>query len=533
MAAGELPKRTHFDVLKANTGWALDRFTWVRRTWKSQRRTAQTERIASALTRAGINVYRDSDVTLISAITGVVEKPRSHRSVCILPDIAARERGAMVNGLKLFMTGHKNSKHFRYAVMTSRHPVPVGGDLRKSIQKLSRRISKWSHYIKKWDVKVLFRGIEFTRMTAEGRGMTDRYAPDTILYRVHANVIYWPTRKLKPAEWIEFLEQTKKFMDAEWQDSGTVEDVEQIVRYCTKPADTEAAPDEELVWLYRQTERLKICQPLGDFKIWMSEIKKRGEKIVRVHVGNGQGRLVRVQKSHRRNLVKLVDEPTDDERADTQLSGTPPEGERSTLPPARLLGMTRPQWRHSPWAEPLIIVQNYDPAVRDDDFEHQITGWRQEARRWWDAANAPTPEEALRVARVALAGCVPGDDECDPEADAEYILDLCRATVPEAFEADPTPSDPVRKDDALESKSEHFLNRAVEEVLFKGDESPRSIREVINEMAKRNRRVSPVSLPKVAEVQMCIWRRRRREENLKETWVATNLQIIQELLAAA
>jgi hypothetical protein len=196
-AANGVARKDHGDVLRSNTGWEIDPIAWAKRADATKKLTAQTEKIAGALTRAGVDIIRDGDVTMISAVTGIVESLPTYRACRFLPTIAARDRRPMVNGLKLFMVGHKNARFFRYAVMTSPSPIPAFGDLRGAIQDLSRRISKWSYWAKKFDVKVLFRGIEFTRATARERGMTDRYPADTVLYHVHANVIYWPTKALK------------------------------------------------------------------------------------------------------------------------------------------------------------------------------------------------------------------------------------------------------------------------------------------------------------------------------------------------
>lgn len=183
-AANDPARKTHGKVLRSNTGWMLDPVAWAKRASATQRLREQTERIVSALTRAGIDVTRDGEVTLISAVTGIVETMASYRACRFLPTIAAHDRRPMVNGLKLFMIGHKSSRFFRYAVMTCAEPVPAFGDLRKAIQDLSRRIMRWANYLKKsrpkggggYDGKVLFGGIEFTRATAEERGMTDRHA---------------------------------------------------------------------------------------------------------------------------------------------------------------------------------------------------------------------------------------------------------------------------------------------------------------------------------------------------------------------
>ena len=440
-AANDPAQKTHGKVLRSNTGWMLDPIVWAKRSGAMRRLTQQTERISSALTRAGIDVTREGEVTLISAVTGIVETMASYRACRFLPTIAARDHRPMVNGLKLFMIGHENSRFFRYAVMTCAEPVPAFGDLRKAIQKLSRRITRWSSYINKpvdkrgggYDVKVLFRGIEFTRATAEERGMSDRYPPETVLYHVHANVIYWPTRAMRSGEWERFLRDTHRFMKAEWRDNGKVEKVEEIVKYCSKPNDTLAASDDELVWLYHQTQRLKICQPLGDFKTWMKTLEERKEKVVRVHLGRGDGRLERVKKGKRERPVDEDDNAGAEDVA-AEDSATPEKRERSepgeASPPANIvIGLSLPQWRHSPWAEPAIMLQHYDPLRLSEEAACDIAAWKEKAREWWDDAFAPPPEEALRVARMALDAAMSDEDIREAAEAATYILDTCRPTV--------------------------------------------------------------------------------------------------------
>jgi hypothetical protein len=58
--------------------------------------------------------------------------------------------------------------------------------------------------------------------------------------------------------WPEFLQYTHSFMGAEWRNNGKVEKVEEIVKYCSKPADTLAALDDELVC------RIKVPTDLVD-----------------------------------------------------------------------------------------------------------------------------------------------------------------------------------------------------------------------------------------------------------------------------
>lgn len=430
-------------MLVSNTGWAMDPVRWAQRQAASAELEQQTACIADALARAGVNVVLDGDVTFIGAVTGVIEQQRVYRACRFLPTVAARDRRPTVNGLKLFITGHKYSKYFRYAVMTCSEPVPFSaarkGDLRVEIQRLSRRISKWAHEAQKdWGVKVLYRGIEFTRATAAERDaeahargqasdLSERYKPHTVLYHVHANVLYWPTRALSGNAWKDFLRSTHKATGAWWRDNGKVEKVEELVKYCSKPQDTLKSSVKELVWLYHATQRLKLCQPLGDFKDWMKALEAAGEKVVRVHVGRGDGRLMRVTKRQRADK----DSKGEEEEKDREKSDAVTDVEKKTPPSNMLLGMTLPQWRHSPWAEPLIMVQRYDVSKQSfNKVSGDIEIWKRTAREMWNENFGPEPEEALRVARMAREAVMSADDIREAaEAAESYIVHTCRPTV--------------------------------------------------------------------------------------------------------
>jgi len=452
--------------MEANTGWMLPADAWARRTMATSRLMQQNDRLADALQRAGEDVIRPGGLTLISAVTNIVETQRTFRAVRFLPVVAARDRRPTVNGLKLFIHEHPNSRYFRYAVMTCAEPVPAFGDLRGAVQELSRRISKWGHEIGKcYDIEILYRGIEFTRSTARERDaaaaergqesdLSARYGADTVLYHVHANVLYWPKRNIDKL-WLDFLRYTKQFMGAHWRDNERLGNVEEIVKYCSKPADTLAASDDELVWLYRQTQRLKICQPMGEFRRWLRELKTQRKKIARVHDGRGDGKLMRVKKGRRGgNQEEAADEDgnlIEDDEANEDGDGdaaedaheVPKTRERTgaAVPPSNLvIGLSLPQWRHTPWAEPMIMIQNYDPAAAFGEDGGDIQAWQRQARQWWDDAFAPPPEEALRVARMALDTTMSSNEICEAAEAACYIVHTCSSTVRDASE-EPPPDD--------------------------------------------------------------------------------------------
>lgn len=442
-------KKTHDDVLRANTGWAVDPVGWAQRQAASAELERQTAHIADALAGAGVSVVVDGDVTFIGAVTGVVEWQRIYRACRFLPTVAARDRRPTVNGLKLFIGGHKYSKYFRYAVITCSEPVPFNadrqGNMRAAIQELNRRISKWAHKAqKKYGVKVLYRGIEFTRATAAERDaeahargqasdLSERYGADTVLYHVHANVLHWPTRVMKEEgkTWNDFLRFTHDATGAWWRDNGKVEKVEELVKYCSKPNDTLKSSADELVWLYHATQRLKLCQPLGEFKVWMKALEDAGEKVVRVHVGRGDGRLMRVKKRGKTDKDSEDGDAEKKKASEAEKKKASEEFERKPPPSNMLLGMTLPQWRHTPWAEPLIMVQRYDPTKPFGEAGGDIEAWKRAAREMWDENWGPEPEEALRVARMAREAVMSADDIREAAEAAEaYIVHTCRPTVP-------------------------------------------------------------------------------------------------------
>jgi hypothetical protein len=436
----------HSDILKKNIGWNIDAALWAAGSKASRVLAAQSETIADALERNGIQSRLKSDITCIGAVTGIVESVPLYRAIRFIPSVAARDRRPVLNGLRFLMLHHPRARYFRYAVFTSPEPVVCGGELREAIQQLSRRISKWANKAREHNVDVLFRGIEFTRSTAaerdaaaHDRGQTsdlaERFGADTVLYHVHANVITWPKRAMKDEDWSAFLSMTWKAVKAIWKDNGSVKKADEVVKYCLKPSDLESATDDELVWLYRQTERLKLVQPLGPFAEFMSGLEKAGEKIVRIK-STESGKLVKVRKSRRLGGHKDKNERidaftvaeeiflTDAERGDVKEGG-----ETRPRPKNMLLGISLPQWRHTPWAEPVFLIQNYDPEassgaarqrLRDLDVE------RHAIRLHWDANEAPAPEDALRIAEEVLSA--QGEASC-------YKVHTRRPTVPEPSEA--------------------------------------------------------------------------------------------------
>jgi hypothetical protein len=425
--------KSHSDVVGINTGWKLDPERWAVRVAASKALENESERLADALERTGVNVRVPSEITMIGSVTGKTEIVAGFRAVRFLPSVAARDRRPLLNGLTYFIQSHPSAHYFRYQVFTAPEPVPMGGQLRGTIQALSRKISRWvSRQSADFDVEPLFRGIEFTRATAAERGMEDRYPADTILYHVHANLVVWPTKQMRPTEWDHYLKSTWKRFEAHWRDNGRLQNANEVVKYVLKPGCLDGASDNEIAWLYDETRRLKISQPLGAFAEFMAELEDAGEKIVRVK-GTRDGKLIKVRKATRLDHAKREarSEETPAETAHHQ---------KLSLPPTNIiLGISLPQRRFTPWAEPLILVQRYKPtATSNGDVERldEIRAEMQWARMKWDENGAPPPIEALNIAALYLPRSIP---ETPPPlrgtakstaAAADYKVHTSRPTVP-------------------------------------------------------------------------------------------------------
>jgi len=280
-----------------------------------------------------------------------------------------------------------------------------------------------------------------------------RFGADTVLYHVHANVLTWPQRAMRTEDWSGFLRMTWRSVKGHWQDNGRVEKVEELVKYCLKPADIREAPDHEILWLYRQTERLKLIQPMGPFAAFMAKLEEAGEKVVRVRSGN-DGRLQRVRKSSRLNHHSKDGQEGNQEGDATQPAPSvldsddraPKDGSRKR-PSNLVLGVSLPQWRHTPWAEPLILVQRYDPlaiSMADRARLEDIDTEKGLARVDWDSSGAPDPSVALDIAGKAMAGRLGPIDVAMIEAEHpqpdliaggeadRYRVHTCRPSVPAA-----------------------------------------------------------------------------------------------------
>lgn len=429
----------HTEAGNRNIGWELEARQWLAAKQRRAELEEQTERIADLLEAAGVQARLHTDVVAISAVTGLVTDLNAWRPIRFLPAVAARDRRPILNALRYWIDNEaERPDYIRYAVVTSGDLVPAFGGLRAALQDLARRVSKWAKKAREeYDVEVHFRGSEFTRKTAAERGLADRHPADLVLYHVHANVLFEPLRKLPaegPGSWSEFLSWTRQELGAHWNDCGRVEDPREIVKYVVKPGELlegeQPLQPKEAKWLHESLYRLNLAQPLGDFRMFYRSMRTNRLKAVRVRSERGTGGTIDlVQKG------KKLDHSKREEREKESGGGCPKN---------LFIGVTMPMWQHTPWAEPMLLVQNYDPRpvgraalerLQEIDFE------RMDARARWDKAGAPAPAVALSV---ASAWAQKGGLNVAPfraARPAPYRVHTSRLTVPTQEGGEPTGSD--------------------------------------------------------------------------------------------
>ncbi len=325
--------RSYGDVLSGQTGVAVSTLPeWQERQARYRAQDALTAEVAQVLSAGGVNPFRDgAGFSLVGLVTGLV-KPAEHeyRRIHFLPAVAASLRAELANALDLYLA--INGRHARYAVMTTGQRCTVC-DVRSRLVWLHRTISRWHHEIcAPLGIEVLFRAAELPCDDAE-------------TFHVHANVLYAPSRYLRPREWRRFLRQTRAHFGAHWHDNGKLEDVREAVKYVMKGdqvARLAASSPTVLVALYHQLAGLHLVQGLGPFRDWRRSLADVGQKVIAIHEREGR-KLIAVKRRERR--------PEDETEASA--------GAR--LPASnRILSFGLPRAAFGPRKEPVALVENLD-----------------------------------------------------------------------------------------------------------------------------------------------------------------------------
>ena len=417
-AENPYPSQEFVTVL--NTGRAMSPEAWNQNQARDAILKAQTDALADALDRTGVQVRGPDNVSAIGLITGQIESLDRYRPICFLPVIAQRDRKPMLNELRLYRDQAGQEGGFmRMGVITSGKPVPVGGmppadidqlplkdrvggyfECRDRIKEMGRRVSRLADWARdKYDIDVVFRGTEFTVKTRKGDAEPSVH--------IHCNLLYRPTRYLKKREWREFLDEVPNHIDgAWWKDCGVLKDPNEAIKYAFKPAELDGLTDAQVRWLYEQTLNLKMTQPMGGFQtwrnqtLWRTEKREDGSTVKRKH-----RKVVTLEYATGARTLSLMSV----RKRTCQVGRREPKSIRADdAPPAEnvLMTTTTPQRRFSPYAEPCALVMNYTASPTTEWGEETLANLarcQKELRPIWDMNGAPAPEVALAVGRGQAA----------------------------------------------------------------------------------------------------------------------------------
>ena len=355
---------------------------WAKKQKARQELSEQTAALADILEAQGIAARLDSDITAIGLVTGQTDKVESYRAIRFLPLVAQRDRQPMQNDLRYYQKHMPGGRYVRFMVVTAGARVPIGDDLRGAITTLNRNISRWASDARsKYGIEVLFRGTEFT-------------IDESKTFHVHANVLYRPSKVLSRGKFSKFLSWSRQRLGGHHiKDNGRLEKPQEAIKYPFKPLDVMSLANDpaQIVWLYEQTKRLKMMQPMGAFKEFRSDLADTGEKVAALRTSLGP-RSMRVRKKRRTPSAKKN------------------KGTSETLVENLILTETLPQFRNTPWAESCLLVQGFtqNPTTPSGQAGlEEIQNFRDRAQAHWRRNQAPDPQIALEKARRLQQGLSP------------------------------------------------------------------------------------------------------------------------------
>jgi hypothetical protein len=196
---------------------------------------------------------------------------------------------------------------------------------------------------KRWSVEVQLIALEVTfERTADG-----------VSCHLHANVVYWPRRKLEGDGWSKFLVWMRKHFRVEQiEDTGTLQQPEEVIKYVTKPSEVMQLTSDETRFLAETLHRKQIVRTFGTFGAYCRELRDAHEKVRYDREGQSW---TRMQMRTREQIDREEIERSEREADHVEENGAAEPVEN------QLLYQTLPQSRASLLAESFVGVRNYNP----------------------------------------------------------------------------------------------------------------------------------------------------------------------------
>lgn len=385
------------DLIAEETGTMVSLKGWTVAKERRDLLAGQSDEMRELLEEAGVPVWSDAaPLKMTGAVTGIEYTQRQKRNVNLLPDVAARNRRQQQ---LLFAKFAHRKKYLRYLVLTAGERLAAGvseDGIKDRRKEMTRRISRWSSYVRKrFRMNVYLAALECPR------------DPETGTYHLHANIIY-DGPKLSADEWSKFLKSTRRRLKFHAQDNGRLRDLNEAIKYVTKPEDFAGIEGGELAWLFSEWYRGRSFIPYGKFKAFVADAKERRLKVVE----RSNGDLVFMQKNtaKRKSMEeRILDlaakagvDPSEITAQDV-LEASQGDG----APENVILTVTQPTTAFGPFREPLIIHMGINHNAKSLESQGRYADflyYRLKALEAWEKNTRMTPAEARRIAEQLGAG---------------------------------------------------------------------------------------------------------------------------------
>lgn len=394
---------TFEQVVAYGTGVFMGPYAWGLQKARKEMLERQTAKMIEALEEHGEFARYVTNTVRKGLVTGEVVEVEALRNVCFLPTMAQKNRREFINDLGYYLENiDKNGgSYHKYWVLTfgERENLPAFGDMHGAITEANRRMQVWREMAaREFDIDVHMTALEWT-------------VNEERQYHLHANILAkTPYMKDAKLEFARFAARTEEIIGAKFLASGKIRNIRELVKYPFKPADLDGASSAELFWLFKSTFRRRIVRFHGNLAKFRRERKEGGYRVFRLR-NKFRLREVASIMPHENGYTEV-----DLERIEQQEQLRAYCDEHMIEPPERgedgkniLLAKVAPNFEHTLWAEPSVLIMNYDPNPEEHDKKahrrlETLEQWAGEAREAWDAAGAPDPQVALTMAQAAALG---------------------------------------------------------------------------------------------------------------------------------
>lgn len=354
------------EIVEEDTGKGIDPQDWQTFKLRELKLKEQTEAFADILESFGVPARLNRDITAVGLVTGIQYELQQYRNINLLPLVAQKNRSQYQKELAFYLQKHP---YTRYMVITNGKRIPAFSSLKKSMQKFSRKISKWANEVKnRWDAQVFCRVLELPRN-------------DDGTYHLHANILYELPR-LKDDEWQKFLKFTNAYFKTKLKDNGVIRNLDEVVKYPFKPESLDGCAGEELVWLAQELFNTRIFTAMNGFAEFRRWLKDSDLKIL---IRGGKPSMMRKECFISHEKTEEAEEKRDPVDAENML-----------------LAITPPQYL-TPYKEPVALVQGLNWHAKGEKSVSRLADlliWQTKARDAWHLNGAPDPAVARKYAEA-------------------------------------------------------------------------------------------------------------------------------------